>query len=294
MKPSIFTAVLFASFVSLSFASYVFPGRIAPGPPFPITCAVVRCASGTQCIETKKGPQCVPFVPPQPASCAVILCFEGTKCVESPEGAKCVPFNEPLPHPEPPTDPDVPSDCSKLECASDQFCIETPSGPQCTPDTGCAAVTCAIGTRCIVTPDGPTCEPIDPPSPDTCACIQIFDPVCCKYANGDVRTAGNSCECSGCNSRNEVLYSGACRPTSCAAVDCAPGFVCVVKDSVAQCVKSVDSCVCPLLFDPVCCRSASGIATKSNSCFCGCEPSGSVLFKGKCPSFSSGKSLNKS
>eukprot|EP00178_Gracilaria_changii_P020270 TRINITY_DN5886_c0_g1_i1.p2 TRINITY_DN5886_c0_g1~~TRINITY_DN5886_c0_g1_i1.p2 ORF type:complete len:285 (+),score=56.79 TRINITY_DN5886_c0_g1_i1:379-1233(+) len=281
-RPVLLVAAVLCALLPLALCTSPFRSAVAP---FPITCALVLCPANTRCIQTARGPQCVPrpFPPPSKPSCATILCIEGTRCVEAAQGAQCVPI-EATPPPVHPTP--QPSSCDQLQCDAHQLCIETPAGAQCQLNTGCAAVTCALGFQCVVKERGAVCERIQTPPPSLCACIQVFDPVCCRFADGSVRTAGNSCECNGCDSANEIVSEGACAPSSCAAVDCAPGFECVIRDGIAQCVES-DSCVCAEVYDPVCCRSANGIITKSNTCFCACEPSGSVLFNGRCPTFDS-------
>lgn len=53
-----------------------------------ITCANVRCAQDTKCIETATGPQCVPTTPTP--TCANTLCSAGLKCIETYTGPQCV------------------------------------------------------------------------------------------------------------------------------------------------------------------------------------------------------------
>lgn len=219
--------ILSACFVTLTLASSIvnFPG---------ISCAVVLCAQGTTCIDTPRGPQCVPITPPPVGGCETVRCGKG------------------------------------------KICIETPAGPQCVQDTGCAAVTCLVGSECIVTPTGPKCVPID-----DCVCTEEFNPVCCKSSTGEIKTAENPCKCNGCDSSNKIISEGACPPSSCALVDCAPGFKCVEKGGEAKCVRA-NRCICTKELNPVCCKTSSGFEKKPNPCTCTCLPGARIVPKYKC------------
>ena len=53
------------------------------GAPAPVTCATVRCAAGTICVEGDTGAQCI-------TACATVRCTSGTHCVADASGARCV------------------------------------------------------------------------------------------------------------------------------------------------------------------------------------------------------------
>ena len=53
------------------------------GPPAPVTCATVRCAAGTICVEGDTGARCI-------TACATVRCASGTHCVADASGARCV------------------------------------------------------------------------------------------------------------------------------------------------------------------------------------------------------------
>lgn len=266
-----------------------------------VGCAATTCVVGSQCVVTPTGPECQP-VQPEPDGCACILVFDPV-CCQFPNGVVETAGNEcecsgcgsgkvisrgscPDPvtvtaEPQPP----APSDCSSLECPDGDLCIETPEGPQCTPDVGCAATICAAGSECVVTPTGPQCQPV-PPKPDSCACALLFDPVCCKFTDGVVKTVGNECQCSGCGSGNQVLFKRSCPPVSCALLHCAPGFSCIQDGDAARCVpRQPVACSCAQIFEPVCCLSSDGLDTRSNPCDCTCISSGVVVRHGTCPHY---------
>lgn len=199
-------------------------------------------------------------------SCATLFCLHGT-CVETPKGPKCV-SSVPTPGPY--------GGCRTLPCRIGYKCIETPIGPECVKETGCDAVFCRIGTFCVETSTGPKCVP-----QDTCVCTEEFNPVCCKFATGETRTAENPCKCNGCDTSNKIISRGSCPPSSCALIDCAPGFKCVEKNGEAKCVRK-PSCVCTREYRPVCCKTKSGLVTKPNPCTCTCLPGARIVSKGKC------------
>lgn len=83
------------------------------------TCANVRCAFDTHCeMKFKNGgfsPSCVPNNDPPPQlTCASVLCITGTTCVETPTGPQCVASTPPPPPPPPPC---VKGGCSGQVCA---------------------------------------------------------------------------------------------------------------------------------------------------------------------------------
>lgn len=91
------------------------------------TCAMVRCSSGTTCVETPQGATCQmntpPSTTPMPSiSCANVRCA-GT-CTDTAAGPVC----GPRPDLNPPT-----LSCANVLCQSGT-CVETRSGPQCVSD----------------------------------------------------------------------------------------------------------------------------------------------------------------
>jgi hypothetical protein len=53
------------------------------GTPAPVTCASVRCAAGTICVEADTGAHCI-------TACATVRCSSGHHCVADASGARCV------------------------------------------------------------------------------------------------------------------------------------------------------------------------------------------------------------
>jgi hypothetical protein len=76
----------------------------------PLTCASVHCIGGTHCVNTPKGPKCVPNL-----SCASVHCAGGTHCVDMATGPKCVPNLT----------------CATVLCKLGAHCVDTPTGPKC-------------------------------------------------------------------------------------------------------------------------------------------------------------------
>jgi hypothetical protein len=104
------------------------------------TCAATSCLTGTTCKETPTGAECVPV-----STCAATLCKTGTKCVDSPDGAQCLPF-DPAPG------------CALTLCKTGTTCVEGPTGAECVPVSTCAATTCPVGDECVEGPSGATCK----------------------------------------------------------------------------------------------------------------------------------------
>lgn len=86
------------------------------------TCAMVRCGSGTTCVDTPQGAVCQMPAPRPAITCANVRCA-GT-CTDTSAGPVCGP--PPPPQPEPLT-----LSCANVLCSQGMRCVETRSGPQC-------------------------------------------------------------------------------------------------------------------------------------------------------------------
>jgi len=211
------------------------------------SCANVRCASGSQCIETPAGPVCQL----QSLSCANLLCAQGNQCIETSSGPKCEPIYTPPPR----------LTCANMECVDGYACIEGASGPQCVPEysTYPPLQSCAYGgyyhygrlichpapawrrpyqngwdyynrpyyprpqptpvprpgTRPPWHPRGP--DIIRPEQPQPEFCTMEYDPVCAEKpvvcvrspCPADRRTFGNSCQAR--VAEYTILHKGTCR-----------------------------------------------------------------------------------
>lgn len=72
--------------------------------------------------------------------------------------------------------------------------------------------------------------------------------------------------------------------TSCAVVLCRQGTICKEVNGQAVCVPirpSPEPCICTLEFNPVCCKTYTGLITASNPCQCKCK-GGTVVSSGPC------------
>lgn len=85
------------------------------------TCAMVRCGSGTTCVETPSGAVCQMNTPAPAITCANVRCA-GT-CTDTTAGPVCGPRPDPTPT----------LSCANVLCQSG-ICVETRSGPQCVSD----------------------------------------------------------------------------------------------------------------------------------------------------------------
>jgi hypothetical protein len=113
-----------------------------------ITCANVRCAAGTTCVDHPSGPECVAN-----AGCAATLCEVGTVCVEGDRGAVCVPNN---------------AGCAATLCAVGTVCVEGDRGATCVPQASCDPE-CGAGTRCELI--APPCPAGAGPCPSQPTCV---------------------------------------------------------------------------------------------------------------------------
>lgn len=124
---------------------------------------------------------------------------------------------------------------------------------------------CGSVADCFV---GDVCDPdVCVPLPNDCLCVGVFEPVC----GADGRNYINLCEAR-C-AEVEVVFDGMCQDDPCALIDCAPGFVC----ERGECV-SVEPCVCPTVYDPVC---GSDGRTYGNACEADCAGV-EVVYDGEC------------
>ncbi len=217
----------------------------APSASAAVTCANVRCASGT-CIDTPSGPTCQPRL-----TCANTLCAAGNKCIESAAGPRCVANSEgPYIHPRPPYIKPSPPQTNRCRKVRETFhghtyyrkvCdpVTQPSQPhhytppRTYPDYGRGHNRRHYGNRYgsghVGSPYYPLGHGYNPrpqprpvplphprPNPDI-MCPAVYNPVCAQKAVQCVRapcpsvqqTFGNSCEAS--RAGYSVLYQGTCR-----------------------------------------------------------------------------------
>lgn len=126
-------------------------------------------------------------------------------------------------------------------------CCKLPDGTLTTKSNEClcrcenGSATSAV--KCPTVTPSPTSTPSPSPSPPPCFCTKEYMPVCCKSSTGLTFTAGNACECSGCDSGGSILYKGKC----------------------------FKQCICTHVYDPVCCLHGKTISKASNGCECGCR-----------------------
>jgi len=193
------------------------------------SCANVRCASGTTCVETPLGPSCeANYSAP---TCASTSCMVGHKCVESPSGPQCIPMaTPPQPHPTP-YPPSYPS-YHQQSCAYGGYysygrliCNPAPAWRE--PyrngwnhhyyQPPRYEYPRRYRRRPHWHPEGPdVMEPAPRPSEPT-MCPMIYQPVCAQKTVVCVRspcpplrkTFGNSCEANAAG--YSVLHSGTCR-----------------------------------------------------------------------------------
>eukprot|EP01084_Bolivina_argentea_P297443 512431_1 len=118
------------------------------------------------------------------------------------------------------------------------------------------------GNRCSAECDGYTgCDEGECPDDDMhmssteatfCACMAIYDPVCCEDDDGTMKEYSSSCkaECEGYD-----------------AVDCDTGGC---PDDIST--TDERPCVCATIYDPVCCKNDDGTTEEySNTCSAGCD-----------------------
>jgi hypothetical protein len=100
---------------------------------------------------------------------------------------------------------------------ADQGDHEVAHRGRCSDPMHCDSETdCFAGDECGPYDDTGVCVPV----PNACLCVGLFEPVC----GADGRTYINICEAR-C-AQVEVVFHGMCEDDPCAAIDCAPGFVC--------------------------------------------------------------------
>jgi hypothetical protein len=155
---------------------------------------------------------------------------------------------------------------------------------RCPAPAACASTTCKAGETCVDTPAGAECQ-----AEKGCACIALFQPVCCDVGGGRTETRGNSCECGQCGrGPGKVISDGECPgappPATCASTTCSVGATCVDTPAGAECVPRED-CACTFDLHPVCCDLGGGKrVTRSNECTCTlCGTGGTVISDGRCP-----------
>lgn len=83
-----------ASFIAITVFIFGLIGAAKPAYASSLTCANVRCATGS-CVDTPGGPLCGQ---PQ-VTCANMLCVQGTTCEMQSSGPKCVPVGSDYVHP---------------------------------------------------------------------------------------------------------------------------------------------------------------------------------------------------
>ncbi len=103
-----------------------------------ITCANVRCASGTHCEMQNGSPACVPNL-----TCASVLCAPNTHCEMQNGSPTCVPNLT----------------CATVLCAPNTTCQMQNGEPVCVPILGCESVLCMEGTTCAMVNGAPVCQP---------------------------------------------------------------------------------------------------------------------------------------
>lgn len=198
-----------------------------PDYAFSISCANVRCASGTYCADRPGGPVCEPIT--SRPTCASTLCQVGNQCVETSTGPQCVPNRPSYPaQPTQPSYPTYPSYNYGQSCAYGGYyqygrliCYPPPAWrhpyqygwgqyyrPQPVP---------------VPRPQPRPRPPWNPwgrehvkPAPDPGVCTMEYDPVCGEKPVVCVRspcpplrkTFGNACSAK--NDGYTVLYKGVC------------------------------------------------------------------------------------
>jgi hypothetical protein len=113
IKPVRLAFVLAPLVVGVFFASSVPSPAATKKNQTPISCALIRCATGFHCVDTTTGGLCVPNL-----TCASVRCAFGTHCVDSASGPSCVPNLT----------------CASVRCRSGFHCADTPTGPSCVPN----------------------------------------------------------------------------------------------------------------------------------------------------------------
>lgn len=269
-----------------------------PNDPPALSCAAVLCIEGTECIETKKGPKCVPIEPV--IGCEAVLCIEGTTCIETEKGPQCVPQENP---------------CNLVDCVPGTECRVEHGEPVCVPPTGggqpCGKTTCGPGLECcnsscgICTPPGFACIQIacEEPVGSTCATALCPTDTYCDDISGEAECIPlPSCDGVKCEDGTECVLvdvqcirapcppQPSCEPVAadpCATVRCKKGTHCEAVDIVcittpcnpiAQCVPDVLGTPCGpsrCKLGTVCCNESCGIcAPPDGFCteqFCGAE-----------------------
>ncbi|MBW2190540.1 MAG: hypothetical protein JRG93_13295 [Deltaproteobacteria bacterium] len=96
---------------------------------------------------------------------------------------------------------------------------------RCGAPMGCdSPADCFAGDECSPHGDADVCVPI----PNNCQCAGVFEPVC----GADGRTYINACEARCVEVA--VVFEGMCEDDPCAAIDCAPGFMCEDGECVPE------------------------------------------------------------
>ncbi len=184
----------------------------------PMTCANVRCGSGTYCAERPGGPTCEPMA--TRPTCASTLCQIGNQCVETNSGPQCVPIQ--------PSYPTHPPYNSGQSCAFGGYyhygrlvCYPPPAwrtpyqygwGQYYRPQP----VPTPRPTPRPRPPWHPNPESVEPEQPPR-FCTMQYDPVCAEKpvvcvrapCPADRKTFGNSCMAR--QDGYTVLYKGVCR-----------------------------------------------------------------------------------